>query len=125
MTTEPQVTRPGLLMRPGWRHPDKEEVSGSSPYRPARQTVRLEDARRAHNRDMTREHRYPARRNMAAALRRVLDRIRNWRRRSPPAGVREPRRPKPALPAAAVALEEPRVRTARWIRLVSRRSEDQ
>jgi hypothetical protein len=63
---------------------------------------------------------------MAAALRRVLDRIRNWRRRSPPpAGVREPRRPKPTPPAAAVALEEPRVRTARWIRLVSRRSEDQ
>ena len=46
---------------------------------------------------------------MAAALRRVFDRIRNWRRRSPPpAGVREPRRPKPSLPAAAVALEDDR-----------------
>jgi hypothetical protein len=62
---------------------------------------------------------------MAAALRRVLDRIRNWRRRPPPAGVREPRRPKPALPAAAVALEEPQARTARWIRLAGRRGHDQ
>jgi hypothetical protein len=83
-------------------------------------------AGRAHNRDMAREHRYPARRNVAAALRRVLDRIRNWGRRSPPpAGVREPRRPKPSLPAAAVALKEPTVRTTRWIRLVNRRSDGQ
>jgi hypothetical protein len=30
-------------------------------------------------------------------------------------GVREPRRPKPTLPAAAVALKEPR--PGRWIKL--------
>jgi hypothetical protein len=38
----------------------------------------------------------------------------------PPAGVREPRRPRPTLPAAAVALAEPRtrpgVRLTRWLR---------
>jgi hypothetical protein len=33
----------------------------------------------------------------------------------PPAGVREPRRPRPTLPAAAVALAEPKTR--RWFRL--------
>ena len=38
----------------------------------------------------------------------------------PAAGVREPRRPRPTLPAAAVALAEPRirhrVRLTRWLR---------
>ncbi|HEX3963749.1 MAG TPA: hypothetical protein VHZ03_45105 [Trebonia sp.] len=38
----------------------------------------------------------------------------------PPAGVREPRRPRPTLPAAAVALAEPatrhRIRLTRWLR---------
>jgi len=63
---------------------------------------------------------------VAVALRWVLARLRHWRRRRPPpAGVREPRRPRPTLPAAAVALEEPTTRTARWIRLVSRRGDDQ
>lgn len=43
-----------------------------------------------------------------------------WRRPSPPrpdAGIREPRRPKPTLPAGAIALAEPRTQTLRWIRL--------
>jgi hypothetical protein len=41
-----------------------------------------------------------------------------WRRRRPDAaGVREPRRPKPTLPAAAVALAEPRTEIRRRIRL--------
>ena len=41
-----------------------------------------------------------------------------WRGRPPePAGVREPRRPKPTLPSAAVALAEPPVRVRRWFRL--------
>jgi hypothetical protein len=38
----------------------------------------------------------------------------------PSAGVREPRRPRPTLPAAAVALAEPRtthrIRLSRWLR---------
>jgi len=39
--------------------------------------------------------------------------VMRWRGRPPePAGVREPRRPKPTLPAAAVALAEPPVRYA-------------
>ena len=48
----------------------------------------------------------------------VADRVMRWRGRPPePAGVREPRRPKPTLPAAAVALAEPRTRPRhlRWI----------
>jgi len=41
------------------------------------------------------------------------------RRGRPPedAGVREPRRPKPTLPAAAIALAEPPVRVRRWFKL--------
>jgi hypothetical protein len=48
-----------------------------------------------------------------------LDRIRWWRRRPrrPDAGVREPRRPKPTLPTAAVALAEPRTELRRWLKL--------
>ena len=37
--------------------------------------------------------------------------------RPPPAGVREPRRPRPVLPAASVALAEPRVRLWHRFRL--------
>jgi hypothetical protein len=74
---------------------------------------------------MTRKRRHLTGPKVAVALRWVLARIRNWRRRPPPfAGVREPRRPMPTLPAAAVALEEPRTRTPRWIRLVGRRGDD-
>jgi hypothetical protein len=41
----------------------------------------------------------------------VVDQITRWRGHPPEtAGVREPRRPKPTLPAAAVALAEPRTR---------------
>ncbi|HEY2489194.1 MAG TPA: hypothetical protein VGI37_06800 [Streptosporangiaceae bacterium] len=64
------------------------------------------------------------RRRLRAALagmaRSVTDRVMRWRGRPPePAGVREPRRPKPTLPAAAVALAEPPVRVRRWFRLTS------
>jgi hypothetical protein len=31
--------------------------------------------------------------------------------------VREPRRPRPTLPAGAIALAEPRMETLRWVRL--------
>ena len=41
----------------------------------------------------------------------VVDRVMRWRGHPPElAGVREPRRPRPTLPAAAVALAEPRAR---------------
>jgi hypothetical protein len=46
---------------------------------------------------------------LARMTRAVVDRVNSWRGRPPEkAGVREPRRPKPTLPAAAVALAEPR-----------------
>ena len=44
----------------------------------------------------------------------AADMVKRWRGRPPEkAGVREPRRPKPTLPAAAVALAEPRTRLRR------------
>jgi hypothetical protein len=56
---------------------------------------------------------------LTAPLRWVRDR---WRPRPPAdAGVREPRRPKPTLPAAAIALAEPRTEVRRWIKLTNRR----
>jgi hypothetical protein len=61
---------------------------------------------------------------MTASLQRMLDHIRNWRRRPPMAGIREPRRPKPTLPAAAVALAEPRTSRKHWIKLGNRRGDD-
>lgn len=47
---------------------------------------------------------------------------RRWRQRPPAelAGVREPRRPRPTLPAAAIALAEPRTERRR-IRLTNLR----
>jgi hypothetical protein len=56
---------------------------------------------------------------LARMTRAVVDRIMRWRGRPPEeAGVREPRRPRPTLPAAAVALAEPRtgLRRLRWIK---------
>jgi hypothetical protein len=58
------------------------------------------------------------RQTLARMGRAVADQIMRWRGRPPElAGVREPRRPKPTLPAAAVALAEPRTRPRhlRWI----------
>jgi hypothetical protein len=55
---------------------------------------------------------------LARVARAVADLVMRWRGRPPePAGVREPRRPKPTPPAAAVALAEPRTRPRhlRWI----------
>jgi hypothetical protein len=43
------------------------------------------------------------------------------KQRPPAAGVREPRRPKPTLPTAAIALAEPRTDVRRRIRLVNLR----
>jgi len=75
-----------------------------------------------HNGDMTGEHRNPLRNALPALVRSVTDRVRRWRSGPPQeAGVREPRRPRPTLPAAAVALADPRVGLSRWIRLNGRR----
>jgi len=55
------------------------------------------------------------RRALARGRRAAVDRIMRWRGHPPElAGVREPRRPRPTLPAAAIALAEPR---AGWRRL--------
>jgi hypothetical protein len=59
-----------------------------------------------------------------AAARWARDYRSRWRRRPPAAGVREPRRPKPTLPAAAIALAEPRTDRRLWIKLISRRDTD-
>lgn len=56
---------------------------------------------------------------LAHMTRAVVDRVMRWRGHPPElAGVREPRRPRPTLPAAAVALAEPRTRPRllRWLR---------
>ena len=58
----------------------------------------------------------------AGWLRMLFDRLTHRGRRPPLAGVREPRRPRPTLPAAAVALAEPRTALWRRIRLTRRRS---
>jgi hypothetical protein len=47
-----------------------------------------------------------------------------WRRRPPGVGVREPRRPKPTLPAAAIALADPRADRCMRIRLRNLRDTD-
>jgi hypothetical protein len=53
---------------------------------------------------------------LSGLARAVTDRFMRWRGRPPEeAGVREPRRPKPTLPAASVALAEPTTRVRRWI----------
>jgi hypothetical protein len=64
-------------------------------------------------------HEGDVRQALAHMRRAVVDRVMRWRGRPPEeAGVREPRRPKPTLPAAAVALAEPptRLRRLRWIK---------
>jgi hypothetical protein len=60
---------------------------------------------------------------LTAPLRWISDRrrARRWRPRPEGAGVREPRRPRPTRPAAAVALAEPRTEIRRRIRLRSHR----
>jgi hypothetical protein len=56
---------------------------------------------------MERERRNAVQMLLIAVLR-WLSRYPRGRRSRPPVGVREPRRPKPTLPAAAIALDEPR-----------------
>jgi hypothetical protein len=55
---------------------------------------------------------------LTAALQWLRDLLPSRRPSHPPeVGVREPRRPKPTLPAAAIALAEPRTEVRRLIRL--------
>jgi hypothetical protein len=59
----------------------------------------------------------PVRKMLTDMRRTVFDRFMRWRGHPPEeAGVREPRRPRPTLPAAAVALAEPRVGLRRWLK---------
>jgi hypothetical protein len=65
--------------------------------------------------------------NVLTALLQWLRDLLNNRRpsRPPEVGVREPRRPKPTLPAAAIALAEPRTEVHRVIRLRNVRDSDE
>jgi hypothetical protein len=76
----------------------------------------------AHNEDMAHVASTPAWHRLVTVLQRLIDRLTRRGRRPPPAGVREPRRPRPTLPAAAVALAEPPTR--RRIRLIRRRGDE-
>jgi len=58
---------------------------------------------------------------LSGASRWVRNQFGHRRQRPPPAEVREPRRPKPTLPAAAIALAEPRTKLRRTIRLTNLR----
>jgi len=61
-----------------------------------------------------------------AAMQWLRGQLRRRRPSHPPeAGVREPRRPRPTLPAAAIALAEPRAELRRWIRLRNVRDSDE
>jgi hypothetical protein len=63
---------------------------------------------------------------LTAAFQWVRDLLRGRRSSRPPeVGVREPRRPKPTLPAAAIALAEPRTEVRRLIRLRNLRDTDE
>jgi hypothetical protein len=63
---------------------------------------------------------------LTALLLWLRDLLRNRRPSRPPeVGVREPRRPKPTLPAAAIALAEPRTEVHRVIRLRNVRDSDE
>jgi len=63
---------------------------------------------------------------LAAAVRWIRDLLSRSRPSPPPGGgVREPRRPRPTLPAAAIALAEPRTEVRRWLRLRNLRDTEQ
>jgi hypothetical protein len=63
-----------------------------------------------HNGDMPDGRGSPVREALTSVARSVTDRVKRWRGNPPEeAGVREPRRPRPNLPAASVALDEPRI----------------
>jgi hypothetical protein len=61
---------------------------------------------------------------LSAPLRWARDYRQRRKHQPPEAGVRELRRPRPTLPAVAIALAEPRTEVRRWIKLTSRRRTD-
>jgi hypothetical protein len=67
----------------------------------------------------------PAWHRVISVLQQLLSRLTRRGRRPPLAGVREPRRPRPTLPAGAVALAEPRTERRRRIKLTRRRGNHQ
>ncbi len=75
---------------------------------------------------MGQERRSAVRTALSAPVRWARDYPRRWRPRPrpPEGGVREPRRPRPTLPAAAIALDEPRTDLRRRIKLINRRDTD-
>ena len=74
---------------------------------------------------MSRLRRNQAWNALTTLARSVTDRVQRWRGHPPEeAGVREPRRPRPTLPGAAVALAEPRAGVFRWIKLTRRHDTD-
>ena len=112
--------RRSCALRPGQRR-----YTGTPETRKTSVVLLITQRRQVHNQDMTREYLHRTSRIPGTALQWVRDHLPKWRRRPPTAGVREPRRPKPSLPAAAVALKEPRVGLMHWIKLGSRRPGDQ
>ncbi len=61
---------------------------------------------------------------LSSAARSLADRVARWRLHPPDdSGVREPRRPRPTLPGASVALAEPRVRRRIRLRVFGRRDD--
>jgi Na+-transporting methylmalonyl-CoA/oxaloacetate decarboxylase gamma subunit len=66
---------------------------------------------------MEEEHRNAVLVLLIAALRWMSRYARGRRSHPPVVGVREPRRPKPTLPAAAIALDEPRTEIRHRLRL--------
>ena len=74
---------------------------------------------------MGRDYRNPVRNALTKMARSVQDRVMRWRGHPPQeSGVREPRRPRPTLPSAAVDLAEPRTGLRRWLRLTLGRDAD-
>ena len=82
-------------------------------------------SRSAHNEDMALTSLSLAWKHTVAGLRRLLERLTHRGRRPPLTGVREPRRPRPTLPSAAVALAEPRTARRRRIKLTRHRGDSQ
>jgi hypothetical protein len=112
-----QRTRVGFAPRAcrGQRHDERQLETAETVV-----VVLITQREQVHNRDMTQERRHANGHGLAAAVRWVRSHLLGWRRRPPLVGVREPRRPKPTLPAAAVALKEPRA--MRWIKLGNKHS---
>ena len=112
----------GMARQLGWAPPTPAYLARMSMAK--RRAKRSLSPEPPHNRDMTRERRQATTHGLAAALDWIRAHLPRWRKRPPTVGVREPRRPRPTLPAAALALKEPQVGLLHRIRLHSRRTDD-